>query len=321
MAPLQPYVCICLEQRYDNKRSLALHENKCPVVKARDERRYFPYRRQHRAEQPVQTYDEPAVDPAANEDASGAISAAPVLIDTADNIPGPQGATPPDNTEPGAGPASPAAAASTYPATRSRARRLLQGYRDTFDALPEAPPPLDEEVPPPARRDLPARTRLRLVPFETPPDTFGRFRIYPSKPLTIPDQDATLGDFTDQDVVSDTPDDSAPITSISDAIAPCPNLSTFYLLHWFWKGSNKSIASREELLTNVLLRPGFNPSDLRNVSLPAIDKKLAAAASYSPQGDGSFAKSDGWAEISVPLQVPTRRRGPNGHLKSGHRIM
>ncbi|KAG8692955.1 hypothetical protein FRC09_010842, partial [Ceratobasidium sp. 395] len=196
------------------------------------------------------------------------------------------------------------------------------GYRDTHDALPEAPPPLDEAVPPPAHRNPPARTRLRLVfvPFETPPDTFGRFRIYCSRPLTIPNHDATLDDFTDHDLAPTTADDPTPPTSIRDAISPCPNLSTFYFLHWFWKGSNKSIASREELRTNVILRPGFNPSDLRNVNLPAIDKKLAEAASYSPQDDGSFIKAEGWKEISVPLRIPTRRRGPNGHLKSGHQI-
>ncbi|KAG8704550.1 hypothetical protein FRC12_021706 [Ceratobasidium sp. 428] len=325
MAPIEPYICICLEKQYDNRKSLSLHENKCPVIKARDQIRYSPYHRQHRVEQPIQTYDEPAADPTANEDTNEDSSAAPaclvLIVDTTDDVPDAQGTAPPDDTETRHGLASPTAATNTYPTTRSHARRLLQGYRNTYDALPEAPPPLEEAAPPPVPQNRPTHTRLRFVPFETPPDTFGRFQIYPSRPLTIPDHNTVLEDFTDQDVVPDIPNDSAPTKSISNTIHPCPNLSTFYLLRWFWKGSNKSIESCEELVTNVLLRPGFNPSDLRNVSLPAIDKKLAAAASYSPQGDESFAKSDGWAKISVPLQIPTRRRGPNGHLKSGRWIM
>ncbi|KAG8679625.1 hypothetical protein FRC09_018837 [Ceratobasidium sp. 395] len=89
MAPIEPYICICLEKRYDNRKSLSLHENKCPVIKARDQIRYSPYHRQHRAERSIQTpYDEPAVDPTVIGDTNGEFTAAPVVIvDTADEVP------------------------------------------------------------------------------------------------------------------------------------------------------------------------------------------------------------------------------------------
>ncbi|KAG8694520.1 hypothetical protein FRC08_008438 [Ceratobasidium sp. 394] len=141
-----------------------------------------------------------------------------------------------------------------HPATRSHTQRIFEAYRDVCDALPDAPPPLPTGSVVPSV-SLPAtRTRFQFSKFETPVDSFGRFRTYVSKPLTIPDSSATLEDFTDLDLAFDAATDTPPSTSIRDAIAPCPNLSTYYLLRWFWKRSKNSIASREELVNDVLLQ-------------------------------------------------------------------
>jgi hypothetical protein len=205
--------------------------------------------------------------------------------------------------------------------TRAHTRRLLEGYRETFDALPEAPPPLPETSAPISSHSS-THIRIRSTPFETSPDSFGRFRIYPSKPLRIPDLNASLEDFTDLDLSAQsiytsafTPNANAlarPLlsSSLADAIAPCPNVSTFYFLHWFWRGFNKSVASRNALLTDVLLRPDFNISDLAGVDLSAIDKELATT-SHTPQGDGTFKKTEGWRERCIPIQVPISRGASN----------
>jgi hypothetical protein len=136
--------------------------------------------------------------------------------------------------------------------------------------------------------------------------------VYTSKPLTIPDSNCVLADFSDFSIASEATDYDtlAPDTSLREAITPCPNLSTFYFLYWFWKGSNKSIASREELRTNVILQPDFNPRDLAGINLQAIDAKLAAAAYSQPGCDNEpFKKSDGWIAKSISIQVPVLGKG------------
>ncbi|KAG9079443.1 hypothetical protein FS749_008528 [Ceratobasidium sp. UAMH 11750] len=190
-----------------------------------------------------------------------------------------------------------------------------------YDALPEAPPPLPTTSTVPTISMPVTRTRFRFSSFETPVDSFGRFRTYVSKPLTIPDSNATLEDFTDLDLAFDAATDTPPSTSIRDAIAPCPNLSTYYLLRWFWKRSKNSIASREELVNDVLLQRQFNPSDLAGVDLRAVDKALAATASHAPQGDEMFSKANGWRVRSVPVQVPISRKTSSQHLGTSHRVM
>jgi hypothetical protein len=195
-------------------------------------------------------------------------------------------------------------------------RRVHAGYHEEHNALPEPPAPLlpndTPTVPPPAPR-IPTR-RIRFTPHETPIDSFGRYRIYPSKPLTIPDSNCALDDFCDEDSTPST--NTTPSSmSLREAIAPCPNLSTFYFLYWFWKGSNKSKASREELRTNVILNAKFIPCDLDGVNLLALDEKLAEA-SYVHPGNPSFPKSDGWTEKKVSIQVPILGKGRASRLPS-----
>ncbi|KAG8768938.1 hypothetical protein FRC12_005262 [Ceratobasidium sp. 428] len=79
--------------------------------------------------------------------------------------------------------------------------------------------------------------------------------------------------------------------------------------------------SREDLINNVLLQPGFNTADLAGVSLKNIDKKLVDAAALPPQDPNEeFTKAKGWTERSVPVQVPTQRRATKGKAGAGHRI-
>jgi hypothetical protein len=99
-------------------------------------------------------------------------------------------------------------------------------------------------------------------------------------------------------------------TQLCDAISPCPNLSTYYFLRWFWKGTHESKASCEDLHTNVILNPKFSAHELDGINLQAIDDKLAEAAYMCTQPSNlTFKKSDGWIEKSVLIRVPIHRKG------------
>ncbi|KAG9120430.1 hypothetical protein FRC07_004082 [Ceratobasidium sp. 392] len=194
--------------------------------------------------------------------------------------------------------------AAPYPSTRSRAR-LHELYREECDVLPEPPAPLlpAPSIPPAASAFIP-RARTRMVPFETPPDSFGRYRIYPSRPLTIPDSHCLPADFVSENHSPELPNKRLTHSSLSNALSPCPNLSTFYFLYWFWKGRAKSRASRKKL-QDIICHPRFNPRDLDGVDLPAIDDKLAKAAYDSPSDESGFEKSEGWRGRNVSIQVPS----------------
>ncbi|QRV94382.1 colossin-A [Ceratobasidium sp. AG-Ba] len=309
MTPTRPYVCVCLKRGFDSQKGLTVHENVCPVVADHERRHYHPYRKRHQKQQPRQRAEAPPINSLTERLQARLIQSS---ASTNDN--------PGIHTRPDDATSNPIAI--THPTihspltTRSRTRNMLSTYRDTFDVLPEAPPaPLEPLAP----CQTTARTRTRFTPFETPPDSFGRFCVYTSKPITIPDCDATLEDFTNQDhsldlsAVSDIP------SSLKDAIWPCPNLSTFYLLRWFWKQSNNSLDNRQELLEKVLLQPDFNPADLLGLDLRAIDKKLAAVSNFD--GDQSYQRNQGWRAKSVPIQLPLSHQGSTRSLAASHRIM
>ncbi|KAG9122264.1 hypothetical protein FRC07_001441 [Ceratobasidium sp. 392] len=319
MAPRKPYMCICLNRQFETPKALTLHENVCPVVAEREQVRYAPYRQKPRTQASL---DEPSIielEIENNKDAGKDAIPTMDLSDQADE-PATESSTAVLENSPRAASPVPPTSDNTYPATRSRTWRLFQGYRDNFDALPEGPPPIPHDSAPiPSSSSHPAHTCTQFVPFETPVDSFGRFRIYPSKPVKIPDSNATLEDYVDHNFAPKPQTEPSAGTSVHNAIAPCPNLSTFYFLRWFWKGSNKSVASHEEL-RDVLLRPNFNPADLAGVNLTAIDKKLAETP-YAPQEHGGFDQADGWVKRSVPVQVPLRQKGPHGGSQSGHQIL
>lgn len=352
MPPTCYYECICNKRTFTSQRALTLHENACYTVAARDQARYTPYTRRDR---PVESKDSHGGrsmirQKTGNYMREGRWSNANIvrqfppmftfyvhviMRQSSTAQPDVEMAPPSSMDLPTTSrPLDPIPVVSTiqpsYPSTRSRTRCLLQTYREDFDALPEPPAPLD----PPSHKDdistsshpavnvQASRRYTRFVRFETPVDSFGRYRVYVSKPLTIPDSGCELADFSDGHTTSKITN-SLPHTSLHDAISPCPNLSTFYFLHWFWKGSNKSIASREELRSDVLLRPDFDRYDLANVNLQAIDKKLSAAALPQPDSNSSeiyYNKSDGWVEKSVSIQVPMTGKRKATHATFGQAV-
>jgi hypothetical protein len=93
--------------------------------------------------------------------------------------------------------------------------------------------------------------------------------------------------------------------NIAQIIAPCPNLSVFYVMRYHWlTGETKSLADRDYLCSKLLLQPDFNCNDIIGVNFKDIDNKLAAAAH---NWDPSFPLSEGWKNIPLWLPVPPPR--------------
>ncbi|KAG8733627.1 hypothetical protein FRC10_012232 [Ceratobasidium sp. 414] len=183
--------------------------------------------------------------------------------------------------------------------TRAQACRLDVAFRVEHDALPEAPPPLP---PPPTSNTSTRPTRQPATtaqaagrsrdPYHTTPDIFGCYQVYSSQPLAIPSGNAPMAHILPAPNSSHAPHSPWPI---SDIIAPCPNISVFYVLRYHWlSGNSKSIANCEYLCNEVLLQPNFNPRNLIGINLSNIDSQLAAAARNwdpaCPPAEDSYSK-------------------------------
>ncbi|CAE6461675.1 unnamed protein product [Rhizoctonia solani] len=187
----------------------------------------------------------------------------------------------------------------SHPMTCAHTRQLRTTYREECDALPEPPAPLPSTeantspIQIPMQSTQKPRRNLQSIPFITPTDTFGCYWVYPSKPLTIPDSNCVPEDFCDQPhtrEVADEPSSKPKLTdSIRNAIAPCPNLSTYYFLDWFWNGNNKSKATH-------------------GVNLSALDQSLAQATYEQPRTEGLKAL-DGWSAKTVTVPIPLVGKG------------
>ncbi|QRV80198.1 hypothetical protein RhiJN_08213 [Ceratobasidium sp. AG-Ba] len=185
------------------------------------------------------------------------------------------------------------------PLTRSRARRLNTAFREHHDALPEAPAPLPPPEPVQSALPFAPHARRRRQPFATEPDVFGRYRVYNALPLTIPDA-TSLDNNPATQIPQHTP--PANTRSIKDIIAPCPNISAFYIQRHHWLGGNqKSLDDRDSLCNNVILQPDFNRNDIIGVNFRALDDQLAEAAKT---WDPGCPPSEGWQTRVLNVQIP-----------------
>ncbi|QRV90230.1 hypothetical protein RhiJN_18248 [Ceratobasidium sp. AG-Ba] len=184
------------------------------------------------------------------------------------------------------------------PLTRSRTRRLNTAFREQHDALPEGPSPLPPPELFPGTSRVAPQSHRRRQPFATEPDIFGRYRVYNTRPLSIPDAAVS------NDATAHAPRHTPPANtrSIQDIIAPCPNISAFYIQRYHWLGGlHKSLDQRDSLCNGVILQPDFNPSDLIGVRFRALDDQLEEAAKT---WDPTCPPSEGWQNVVLNLQIP-----------------
>ncbi|KAG1784624.1 uncharacterized protein HD556DRAFT_1280298 [Suillus plorans] len=197
---------------------------------------------------------------------------------------------------------------------RKPARVRAAGFDDP---LPEGPGPLEadgsgcvepEVVAPPEPIEnvdpqTPAfclRHFLIRIPeiVRTLPNAFGLTRLYRGRPTRIPDLDSDLNDLTATNLQT-----LPAITdkSISDIISPYPNENAFNFGRWYWNTTRQSKSTRQELLDNVILHPGFDPEDLRGVNFDKIDKQLAQDLSSPLEGNG-------WRNDPITVNIPTSQK-------------
>ncbi|KAB5587496.1 hypothetical protein CTheo_9065 [Ceratobasidium theobromae] len=174
----------------------------------------------------------------------------------------------------------------------------LGRLRDQFDILPEAPPMLLDSItdnPTPQVHQVILHVHPNPVPYATPPNSFGQYRIYPSKPRTIPDSGCDLEDLCNilEPSKSSACHSSSPLSTI---IAPCPNVSAFWLQYWHWnEGSKKTWSTCESLVHDVISQADFVPSDVSNVDWCHLDDSLALF---------SMDTASSYKSTTVPLTIP-----------------
>ncbi|KIO20707.1 hypothetical protein M407DRAFT_29645 [Tulasnella calospora MUT 4182] len=173
---------------------------------------------------------------------------------------------------------------------------------------PRAPRPIDDNLPPnlanstqrfdqhPEENSSPSDTTARPAT-----DSFGIYRSY-RQPIA-----------TTRSTGSE-PDKARPETrSTRSFFWPYPNISSFLLGNWFWRGSGKSRADRDALVKDVLLHPKFVIDDIRGVNFNSIDDTLALL-NYTTEHDPTL--PDGWSKTPLQVSVPIAKSKPQNFTVS-----
>lgn len=167
------------------------------------------------------------------------------------------------------------------PTWKVRENQLAEvSFQESPLAVADLPPPTPRSPSP----QPPSRSPLRSVI-----DRFGLSRLYPNRPLTIPDQTK----ITFEEGTAPAPTSAPPKRRrLKDILKPYPNLTSFLFDHQFWTSSGSKSRSDRNALRDVIAREDFVPSDLRGVNFDAIEKDLR-------QTGGS-----GWRETLLTIRVP-----------------
>ncbi|QRV82607.1 hypothetical protein RhiJN_27833 [Ceratobasidium sp. AG-Ba] len=196
------------------------------------------------------------------------------------------------------------------PRTRAQSHLVDHGAHSRRNCLPEGPLPTEvlQENPlavTPSQPDVEVtQPRLQFDQFRTEPNAFGLYRVYTTPPLSIPDAGIANAPILPASCHAPKP---RRIRSVSEIIAPCPNISTFYYQHnhWISSGSIISRESRNRFQRDVLQRPDFNLADVRWDNLDPLDDQLAASARTR---NPLCPESEGWKNVNLKIQIPPVRQ-------------
>ena len=197
------------------------------------------------------------------------------------------------------------------------------------DDLPAEHPPLISQIlsestcneEPSAQAPTLGDRELASNAFQTLPDKFGVYRVYPNgRPSYTPDELYTIsdsvgsanmstnepGDPTSRSWFSPFGPSLEAVTGVVAQSAPFANMSTLHLMSWFYSTSNtKSHAELDRLVNEVILSPDFSPAELfgfraaKEANL--MDKYLASGAQ---RAQTSSSAQDQWLETSVFISLP-----------------
>ncbi len=127
---------------------------------------------------------------------------------------------------------------------------------------------------------LDGRDPTRLNAFQTLPDKFGVYQVYPNgRPSYTPDELYTISDSVGSSNISTNEPGASTFrswlspfgpsleavtgTGVVAQSAPFANMSTLHLMSWFYSTSNtKSHAELDRLVNEVILSPDFSPAEL-----------------------------------------------------------
>ncbi|KAL5537155.1 hypothetical protein ACEPAF_978 [Sanghuangporus sanghuang] len=166
---------------------------------------------------------------------------------------------------------------------------------------PSPPVPVLESAPPVSLPEPASRPRPR-VPYTSPQDDYGLYRVYPDRPIDDPDSSLELDDVCDAENF-DVPLKDSHIPSLPQYVktfcAPFDNISTFLLTDWANREvEKKTYEEIDYLVQNVLLHPDFKIEDLRNYIAKRehdrLDNYTASQNTTSKFQD--LTDADGWRE-------------------------
>ncbi|KAG2029512.1 hypothetical protein BDR03DRAFT_1018277 [Suillus americanus] len=157
-------------------------------------------------------------------------------------------------------------------------------------SLPQpSPPPFDLPDPP------------QLIPFQTQPDMFGLYSVYPTRPTLAPEANCTLEGVTDVPTLEGV---SSPEVSDDDLFGAFTNPSSALLMAWHYSGSNAKSATELNRLAEFLRDPGFKPADLVGFNRARESKRLDY---YLDGRSNPFHEHYGWQRSTVKIRLPNEK--------------
>ena len=159
----------------------------------------------------------------------------------------------------------------------------------------------------------PAVQTLILRPrqiHQTPPNSFGLFRVYNKESLPVYDPEDTIDDSTVPQPT--TAWDFVAKSTVENPFYPYPNESSLLLGDWYWDQSSLKSKGSFKRLLDIIGSPSFQPNDIRNTKWTSIDRVLGALATDDDQCSAEWLHNDaGWKRVTVTISVPIPRRSAN----------
>ena len=186
---------------------------------------------------------------------------------------------------------------------RSTRRRVMtQKVRDMLpdssgsglqavEGTDSSPQPITEVHHPPRIR------HIVIEKFRTIISRFGLQRIYQGFPSRVPD---TQLDPTQHVPTNKPPRHTRLRRTISEIIAPLPNLSAWRQYHHFWSYPTQTRTSRSAM-QDILRRPSFSAADAAAANFDKIDNIIAARQPWSDPAEG-------WRQSTITIGIPTGHR-------------
>ncbi|KAJ7214846.1 hypothetical protein GGX14DRAFT_359735 [Mycena pura] len=185
-----------------------------------------------------------------------------------------------------------------------RSRALPKRY---VNELPQPPPAADVRSNPAPDPEPAAAPNLEAADppanpaptwYRTDANVHGVYKVYPQRPTHDPDNAATIDDLCQSSGLLTA--EKPPLTTPAlPTFFPFLNQTVAWLMSWFYRSPQLSLATLDSLVNNVILRPGFQKNDLRDFCAVTEQHRI----DNSPE-DPPGEPPNGWSRGSVKLKIP-----------------